>query len=293
MCHAFMTQRERSGEQSLRREPEQQDRGISIHATPAPDTGVIFQKAPDGGVTISFQGNITIDLPQAVADVAGAVGNAPPDTGYRLIADGTLLPNEVTPASRPEQRDEREVITHHITFAEAPESIIRASETPTNGLVPEHPPEPLSDQHSAPDMPSREASGPQQTDALHIPESENQKFEFVGNPVRNPAYWVRRSGKKVAEFHLATHPEPDKEKTLYYRIRAFDKQADRVRDTVRQGQTQVSVVAYGPKYWPVTRRTKDGQEKQEVVQGYYAGFVNVPKRYRQDQPPPASQQPLE
>ena len=101
---------------------------------------------------------------------------------------------------------------------------------------------------------------------------------------------MRKSGKRVAEFHLATHPE--KEKTLYHRIRAFDKQAERVRDTVRQGQTEVAVVAYGPKYWPVTRRTKDGQQHQEVVQGYYAGFVNVPKRYRGEQPP-ATQQPLE
>jgi hypothetical protein len=90
--------------------------------------------------------------------------------------------------------------------------------------------------------------------------------------------------KKVAEFHLATHPE--KEKTLYYRIRAFDKQAERVRDTVRKGQTEVEVFAYGPKYWPVTRRTKDGEIQQEVVQGYYAGFVKVPKRYRDEQPPP-------
>jgi single-stranded DNA-binding protein len=159
-------------------------------------------------------------------------------------------------------------------------------------LVPESPSEPLSAAHNTPDAPSNEASGSPQTDALHIPESENEKHEFVGNPVRDPRYWVRRSGKRVAEFHLATHPEPDKEKTLYYRIRAFDKQAERVRDTVRKGQTEVSVVAYGPKYWPITRRTKDGQEKREVVQGYYAGFVNVPKRYRGEQPP-ATQQPLE
>jgi hypothetical protein len=61
---------------------------------------------------------------------------------------------------------------------------------------------------------------------------------------------------------------------------------------VRKGQTGVAVVAYGPKFWPVTRRTKDGQEQKEVVQGYYAGFVNVPKRYREEQPP-ATQQPLE
>jgi len=267
------------------------ERRIAIQATPDPDTGVIFQKAPDGDVSISFHGHITIDLPQAVADVAGAVSSAPPDAGYRLIADGTLLPdNAAPPVSRQEHSNEREIITRHITFAPASESIIRASETPAKGLVLDSTTEPLSTAHSAPDVPSREASGSPQTLTLHIPESENEKHEFVGNPVRDPRYWVRKSGKRVAEFHLATHP--DKEKTLYYRIRAFDKQAERVRDTVRQGQTEVSVVAYGPKYWPVTRTTKDGEKRQEVVQGYYAGFVNVPKRYRGEQPP-ATQQPLE
>jgi hypothetical protein len=158
--------------------------------------------------------------------------------------------------------------------------------------LPESPSEPVSDQHSGPDVPSSEGSRHQDTQSLHIPESENEKHEFVGNPVRDPSYWVRRSGKRVAEFHLATHPEAEKEKTLYYRIRAFNEQAERVRDTVRKGQTDVEVVAYGPKYWPVTRRTKDGEKRQEVVQGYYAGFVTVPKRYREEQPP-ATQQPLE
>jgi single-stranded DNA-binding protein len=157
-------------------------------------------------------------------------------------------------------------------------------------LVLENTSEPVSDQHSAPAIPSSEASAPQDAQSLRIPESENEKHEFVGNPVRDPSYWVRRSGKRVAEFHLATHTE--KEKTLYHRIRAFDKQAERARDTVRKGQTDIEVVAYGPKYWPVTRKTKDGREKQQVVQGYYAGFVNVPKRYRGEQPP-STQQPLE
>jgi hypothetical protein len=158
-------------------------------------------------------------------------------------------------------------------------------------LVPDSPAEPLSAAHNVPDAPSHDASVSPQTDTLHIPKSENEKHEFVGNPVRNPHYWVRDSGKRVAEFHLAPHPNPDKEKTLYYRIRAFNDQAERVRDTVRKGQTGVKVFAYGPKYWSVTRRTKDGQEKKEVVQGYYAGFVNVPKRYREQ--PPAMEQPLE
>jgi len=65
-------------------EAPDRNRRISIHATPDPDTGVVFQKAPDGNVSISFQGQITIDLPQAIADVTGAVGNAQPETSYRF-----------------------------------------------------------------------------------------------------------------------------------------------------------------------------------------------------------------
>jgi hypothetical protein len=163
---------------------------IAIQATPDPDSGVVFQKAPDGDVSLSFHGHITIDLPHTIADVAGAVSSAPPDAGYRLIADGTLLPdNAAPPVSGPKQSNEREIITRHITFTPASESIIRVSETPANGLVPDSTPEPLSDQHNGPDVPSRDASGSPQTDALHIPESENEKFEFVGNPVRDPSYW--------------------------------------------------------------------------------------------------------
>jgi hypothetical protein len=292
-----MTQLERSapiesgsGEQPHHKQATQvENRGIAIHATPLPNEGVVFQKAPGGGVTLSFQGKITIDLPPAMSEAAGAVLSSATDVGFRLLPAGTPPLEEIVASSETDHRNEREIITKHITFTKTSEFDLRPSETPANGLVLEGPTESLSVQHSASDVPSSEASGPQQTDSLHIPESENEKFEFVGNPVRDPAYWVRRSGKRVAEFVLATHRQ--KEKTLYYRIRAFGKQAERVRDTVRKGQTGVEVVAYGPKYWPVTRRTNDGQEKKEAAQGYYAGFVHVPKRYREE--PPATQQPLE
>jgi hypothetical protein len=290
-----MTQLERSapiesgsGEQPHHKRATQvENRGIAIHATPLPNEGVVFQKAPGGGVTLSFQGKITIDLPPAMSEAAGAVLSNATDVGFRLLPAGTPPLEEIVASSETDHSSEREIITKHITFTKTSEFDLRPSETPANGLVPENTSEPLSDQHSASAMPSSEASDPKQ---LHIPESENEKHEFVGNPVRDPSYWVRRSGKRVAEFHLATHP--DKDKTQYYRIRAFDKQADRVRDTVRRGQQGVEVFVYGPKYWPVTRRSKDGQEKQEVVQGYYAGFINVPKRYQQEQSPP-TQQPLE
>jgi hypothetical protein len=157
-------------------------------------------------------------------------------------------------------------------------------------VLPDSAPKPVSGDHSEPDAASHEASAPQQA-ALYVPESENNKHVFVGNPVRNPAYWVREStGTRIADFHLATHS--DKHKTQYYRIRAFHDLADRVRDTVRKGQKDVEVVAYGPKYWPVRRKTKDGSFKEEVAEGYYAGMVRVPRKYRAENSQPAAQEPL-
>src|SRR3712207_4688682 len=80
-------------------------RSISIQATPFPDTGVIFQKAPDGGLRIAFQGTIAIqgaiaiDLPPAMAEAAGAALSTATDVGYRLLPKGTPPPSESTPAS--------------------------------------------------------------------------------------------------------------------------------------------------------------------------------------------------
>ena len=74
---------------------------------------------------------------------------------------------------------------------------------------------------------------------------------------------------------LTTH---DKEgQTKYWRIRAFDKVAERVRDTVRKGQKDVEAVVYGPKQWTQKKKTDTGWT-QETVQGYYAGMVRVPDK---------------
>jgi membrane-bound lytic murein transglycosylase len=52
--------------------------------------------------------------------------------------------------------------------------------------------------------------------------------------------------------------------------------AEKVRDNIRKGQKDVEVVAYGPKYWKGKKKTEDGW-KEELIEGYYAGFVRVPK----------------
>jgi Single-strand binding protein family len=109
-------------------------------------------------------------------------------------------------------------------------------------------------------------------------EEGNEKFVFVGNPVRDPSYRVRKSGKRVADFILATNPAEDD--PGYRRIRAFDDLAEKVRDQVRKGQTDIEATVYGPKHWISRRKTKEGWEDRDVT-GYYAGFVKIPKRYRQ------------
>jgi membrane-bound lytic murein transglycosylase len=100
--------------------------------------------------------------------------------------------------------------------------------------------------------------------------------------VYDARYRERKSGKRIADFHLATHEE--KNKTEYFRIRAFDDLAEKVRDSVRKGQKDVKVVAYGPKHWMGKKKTQHGWT-QEAVTGYYAGFVRVPKEKEPSVPP--------
>jgi len=127
-----------------------------------------------------------------------------------------------------------------------------------------------------------------QKEEIFVPESENKKHEFIGNPVYDAKYRTRKSGKRIADFHIATHEE--KNKTEYYRIRAFDGLAERARDTVRKGQKGVEVVAYGPKYWKGKRKTENGF-KEELIEGYYAGFVNAPSTSQKDSPGVGEKEP--
>src|SRR5215217_3013409 len=149
------------------------------------------------------------------------------------------------------------------------------------GLIPEGAAPPHREPQNVPeekvDHPTPETNG-----SLDLPESENKKRELVGNVVYDARYRERKSGKRIADFHLATHEE--KNKTEYFRVRAFDDMAEKVRDTVRTGQKGVEVVAYGPKHWMGKKKTKDGWT-QEAVTGYYAGFVRVPIEKEPSVPP--------
>jgi hypothetical protein len=229
------------------------DRGLAIVATPAKGEQVVFKRSADGGISIKFTGEVQIAFSRPIKEP---------------LADS---PNASGDGATTEKPNEYGVITRHITFSPAPEADLRASGDGRNGLVPDGQEAPHSGAQSASDEQSRDKS-----EDIFVPESENKRHEFVGNPVRDAKYWVRRSGKRVADFHIATHPEKDR--TQYFRIRSFDDLAERVRDTVRQGQKDVQVVAYGPKFWKGRKKTKTGEWKEELIEGYYAGFVHVPEK---------------
>ena len=164
--------------------------------------------------------------------------------------------------------------------AEASGAVLTDSKGVSYGLIPEGASPPRSEAQSEPQSESGNGSE-MKPEGITVPESENKKFEFIGNPVYDAKYRTRKSGKSIADFHIATHEE--KNKTQYYRIRAFDGLAERARDKVRKGQKGVEVVAYGPKYWNGKRKTENGW-KEELIEGYYAGFVNAPSTKEKDSP---------
>src|SRR3954451_158467 len=111
-------------------------------------------------------------------------------------------------------------------FQQLLQSPVQADEVPRSSLTPETTPEARTSESEGAAAESKKEVG-------------NQLHEFVGNPAYDAKYWELKSGKRVAEFVLATHPEEGK--TEYQRIRAFDGLAVYVRDNVRQKQTDVEV----------------------------------------------------
>src|SRR5215213_231075 len=164
--------------------------------------------------------------------------------------------------------------------AEASGAVLTDTAGVSYGLIPEGAPQPPSEPQNEPEKQS-ESPTPETNGGLNLPESENKKRELIGNVVYDARYRERKSGKRIADFHLATHEE--KNKTEYFRIRAFDDLAEKVRDSVRKGQKDVEVVAYGPKHWMGKKKTQQGWT-QEVVTGYYAGMVHVPEKALHQKP---------
>src|SRR5215203_2510305 len=122
------------------------------------------------------------------------------------------------------------------TVARATDAVLTDTAGVSYGLIPEGSVPPQSEPEEKADNQAPETNG-----GLDLPESENRKHELTGNVVYDARYRERKSGKRIADFHLATHEE--KNKTEYYRVRAFDDLAEKVRDNIRKGQKGVEVVA--------------------------------------------------
>jgi hypothetical protein len=146
-------------------------------------------------------------------------------------------------------------------------------------LLPESTTPPVTEPHSGADKPSWERP---LKEGEEPPESENEKHQLSGNIARIGRYRVtKKTNTKIADFVLATHP--DHTTTTYWTVRSFGKQAEKVRDHVEVGMKNIEVTVYGPKYWTGRRKTKDGYE-ETVVKGYHAGFVKIPRVYREEKP---------
>jgi Single-strand binding protein family len=153
---------------------------------------------------------------------------------------------------------------------QASESPVSASNGEGNGLVAERP----SSNSSAPQRESEKAS----RNESPPPPLKNRRIEsssWWATLCNDPYYKARKSGKRIADFALATHEKTGQ--TKYWRNRAFDKLAERVRDTVRKSEKEVEAVVYGPKQMQQKKKIPEGWT-QETVTGYYASMVHVPKK---------------
>src|SRR5215212_5907751 len=110
--------------------------------------------------------------------------------------------------------------------AEASGAVLTDTTGVPYSLIPEGTPPPQrEDSHASENGSRNETETPKEE--IIVPESENNKHEFTGNPVYDAKYRVRKSGKRIADFHIATHEKKDE--TKYFRIRAFDGLAERAR----------------------------------------------------------------
>jgi hypothetical protein len=195
----------------------------------------------------------------------GITPDSPEEVVFRKTQDGGLtifLKGEMT-------------IRLNSEHTQAAESLVPGAETVSSGLIPESTSPHVREPHSGSDKPSWERPLKEGED---LPESENEKYQLTGNVARIGRYRVtKKSNTKIADLVLATHP--DEETTEYWRIRAFGKQSEKVRETVKVGQ-KLETTVYGPKYWRGSKKTSDGWE-ETVVKGYHAGFLKQKRTQEQ------------
>src|SRR5215211_8424384 len=109
------------------------------------------------------------------------------------------------------------------------------------------PPLPPVDAGGEPVAEARELAptpAPDQPPLAAAPEQrESERLTLLGRVGRDPTFWTTKTGVARAHFPLAVRHDPAKDKTTWHRIDAWNKWAERARDTVSKGQI-LEVVAY-------------------------------------------------
>src|SRR5215211_6438921 len=72
---------------------------------------------------------------------------------------------------------------------------------------------------------------------------EVERLTLLGRVGRDPTFWTTKSGVARAQFPLGVRHDPASDTTTWHRIDAWNKWAERARDTVSKGQI-LEVVAY-------------------------------------------------
>ena len=72
---------------------------------------------------------------------------------------------------------------------------------------------------------------------------EAERLTLLGRVGRDPTFWTTKSGVARAHFPLGVRQDPTTDTTTWHRIDAWNKWAERARDTVSKGQV-LEVVAY-------------------------------------------------
>ena len=98
---------------------------------------------------------------------------------------------------------------------------------------------------------------------------EPERLTLLGRVGRDPTFWTTKSGVARAHFPLGVRHDPASDKTTWHRIDAWNKWAERARDTVSKGQV-LEVVAY--------RRvsTVEGSRGPREVEEFRAAAIRHP-----------------
>src|SRR5919112_5909472 len=65
---------------------------------------------------------------------------------------------------------------------------------------------------------------------------EAERLTLLGRVGRDPTFWTTKTGVARAHFPLGVRHDPANDKTTWHRIDAWNRWAERARDTVSKGQ---------------------------------------------------------